>query len=162
MPSALNAKAFEVGVGFSAIEEGDDRVRPGAMLHLGLSPFYSVRGYLYGRDFGPVKERTTIFSFNRRMGIFKSNALQASFGLALMDEVVTLKFEDDDDSSYNTTEHNYNAGTAFGISWSLIDSGPLFVTVSWDAHLFPAGLNGGLFLVAARKQSIAFAMGVAF
>jgi hypothetical protein len=162
MPSLGEAKTFEAAAGFSAVEQGDDHMRPAAMLHLGITPFYSARAYLWGRDFGPVKERTTLLSFNRRVPVFKSNAVVASFGLALMDEMIALEFEDEADSAYNTTEHNYKAGMAIGLSWSLIDTGPLYATVSWDSHLFPAGANGAVFLVTGRKQAVSVAMGVTF
>ena len=63
----------------------------------------------------------------------------------------------------NRSEENYNIGGVFGVSAGLPKiAEPLYLSVSWDSHLFPAGVNGGLLLSTARKQSIMFNMGATF
>lgn len=157
---AAPAFAFELGAGFAAVEEGDDRVRPGMSLHVGVNEFYASRLYYYGREFGPVREETYIASFVRRWGVFKSNAVTANFGFALMDERTQLEFEGTD-ASENDSEDNYNVGAAMGIAWSLPKgTGPLYASVSWDSHVFLAG-TGGLLLSTGRKQTISLILGMA-
>lgn len=155
------ANAAEASVGFAAVEEGDERIRPGLALHLGWSEFYTSRLHYYGREFGPVREQTWLVSFNRRWGIFKSNTTTASIGLAAMDEHIRIHYAAAEDAAFNEDEHNYNAGLAFGVAWSLPKSAaPLNLSVSWDSYLFPAGLNGLIFLSTGRKQTISVTMGV--
>lgn len=156
--AAPEAQAFEVAAGFGAVEEGDDRIRPGLGLHMGFNDFYAARIHFYGREFGPVREETYIASFQRRWGLFKSNTVTAGFGMAVMDERTKLTFEDDAEAE-SETEDNYNVGAVMGISWSLPKtSSPLFASVSWDSHIFPAGM-GGLLLSTGRKQTITLLIG---
>lgn len=155
---ASPAHAFEVGAGLTAVEEGDDRIRPGVGLHVGFNDFYAGRIYYYGREYGPVKEQTFLASFMRRWSVFKSNTVTAGFGGVLMDERTALTF-DGEDTALNETENNYNLGAAMGIAWSLPkSSGPLYASVAWDAHIFPAGI-GGIFLSTGRKQTITLIIG---
>jgi hypothetical protein len=79
-----------------------------------------------------------------------------------MNERIELNFDKAEDADYNGDENNFNAGLAFGVAWSLPKTAaPLYMTVAWDSHLFPAGLNGLVFLSTGRKQTITIAMGVA-
>ncbi len=155
------AQAVELGVGAAAVEEGDDRLRPAVLVHAGFTPEIAARGYLYGRTYGPVKETTMLATVSRRWGLFKSNSLNASLGVALMDEQTKLAFSDPAEAVADKTENSYNAGLAFGISWSLPKgSGPLYFSASWDAALFPAGLEGMIFLSTGRKQTLSLIMGM--
>jgi hypothetical protein len=154
------AQAIELGAGFAAVEEGDDRIRPAAALHLGLNNDWAGNAYYYGREFGPVKEETFLLNFVKNWSIFKSKFLAAHFGPCAMNEKTTLTF-DDEFKDENRSENNFNAGAVYGISWSLPKSqGPLFLSVSWDSHIFAAGLNGGLLLSSGRKQTIALVGGM--
>jgi hypothetical protein len=156
------AFAFEAAAGFTAVEEGDDRIRPGAALHVGINDAVTSRLYFYGRENGPVREETYLASVNRRWSLFKSDSVTANIGLAVMNERIKLDFDKAEDEAFNEDESNYNAGLAFGVAWSLPKTaGPLYMTVAWDSHLFPAGLNGLVFLSTGRKQTITVAMGVA-
>ena len=145
------------------VEQGDDHQRPAASLHIGVNDFYQGRVHLWGRDFGPVKERTYILTGSRRFGLFRSNTFTGNVGFALMDECTTIDFEgvDDDHDEFDKTEHNYNFGATFGISATLYDADPLYMSASWDSHVFPAG-QGFLVLVTARKQVLGVVMGVKF
>jgi hypothetical protein len=161
-----SAAAFELAAGFALIEEGDDRTRPGIAVHAALTDFYMARAYYYGREFGPVREETYLLAAGRRFGLFKSNYVVANVGVCAMDERIKLSFDDTDNSavgpSRDRTEENFNFGGTFGISAGLPKSAsPLYVGVSWDSHVFPAGLAGGLFLSSGRKQTISILMGAA-
>lgn len=158
--AAAPAYGFEIGAGFAAVEEGDDRVRPGLGLHVGYTDFYASRFHYYGRAYGPVKEETFLASFLRRWAVFKSNELSAGFGAAILNERTRLAFAGEA-AAADKTENNGNLGVAAAVSWSLPKTaGPLFGSVSWDVHVFPAGL-GGIFLSTGRKQTVTFILGTA-
>lgn len=146
-------------MGFAAIEEGDDRVRPAAAVHAGFPRDFDGNLYYYGREFGPVKEQTFIVNFVKNWSIFNSNTVTAHFGPCLMDEKIDVTF-DGAESDKSESEDNFNAGAVYGIAWSLPKSGPLFLSVSWDSHIFAAGINGGLLLSTGRKQAISLVAGV--
>lgn len=157
------ARAFELAAGLAAVEEGDDRLRPAAVLHLGINPQYAGRAYYYGRTYGPVTEATAVVAAVRRWGLFKSNTLTASCGLALMDEKTTLKFDDAADAAvHDKVDDQYNAGLAFGIAWTPLAAakGPFYVSASWDSALFAAGLDGMILLSTGRKETLSLIMGV--
>lgn len=156
---APKAVAFEMAAGFAAIEEGDDRIRPGVMLHMAPNSFYSGRFYYYGRDNGPASERTFLLSADRRVGVKSSKYLEATYGIALMNEQINLEFADSD--AFDASENNYNVGGHLGIQADLPAPGPLHMSVSWDSHLFLAG-QGGLFLATGRKMTISLMMGAKF
>jgi hypothetical protein len=130
------------------------------MVHASPSPFYASRIYYYGRDHGPVQERTYLMSIDRRWGIQRSKYLEASLGVAMMNEKIDIDFEESDD--FDLSEDNYNLGAHFGLSSSIPFPGPLHMSASWDSHLFPAGPNGGLFLATGRKMTISLMMGAKF
>jgi hypothetical protein len=149
----------ELAGGFAAIEEGDDRIRPGLMLHMAPHPFYAAKFYHWGRDMGAIKERSYMLSVDRRWATHRSKFFEAAFGAVLLDEQITIDFESNDD--FDTDEHNYNLGGHFGMSMTPPIPGPLFMSVSWDSHVFLAG-QGGLFLATGRKMSVSLIMGAKF
>lgn len=155
------ALALELGIGTATVEEGDDRLRPAALIHAGFTPEIAGRAYVYGRNYGPVRETTIITTVARRWSLFKSNTLTAACGLALMDEQTKLSFSDPADKAANDkTENSYNAGLTYGIAWSLPKgSGPFYFSASWDSAIFPAGLQGMIFLSTGRKQTLSIIMG---
>lgn len=155
------AQAMDFAAGFAAMEEGDDRLRPAMSLHVGWPQDFESKAYYYGRTYGPVKEETILLTAVKSWGLFKSKFLTAHFGAAVMDERTELTF-DGDHSEESESEDNLNAGAVFGIAAQLPKSqGPLFLQVSWDSHVFAAGLAGGLFLSSGRKQAISIVGGVA-
>jgi hypothetical protein len=168
---AATAGVFDLGVGFAAVEAGDDRTRPAAALHVGVGEFWVGRAYWYGQEYGPVREETTIVSVARQWGLFRSDSLVASFGVTLMDDRTTLDFDEgDDDGSGNAAddsapddvrEDNLNVGAAFAVAWRLPPklSGPLFVEAAWDSHVFPAG-SAAIFLASGRRQALSLTIGV--
>lgn len=160
------AWGFELAAGFALIEQGDDRGRPGLAVHGAFNEFYLGRGYYYGRDFGPIREDTYLLAFSRRFGLFKSNYISGHVGACAMNERITLRFRAEDSTDAgagrNRSEDNYNVGGVFGITAALPKSAsPLYAGISWDSHVFPAGLNGGLFLASGRKQAVSIYLGAA-
>ncbi len=157
---ASTAAAVEAGAGLALVEQGDDRTSPGAVLHVGLNKDWAGRFYYYGETFGPVRQDTFILSGYRRWPLFKTNFLTANLGAVVMDEKTALTF-DGAASSENETENNFNAGMTFGIS-AAWPKGPVYAAASWESHIFPAGLLGGLTLSSGRKQFLSLAVGVEF
>lgn len=157
----LPAHAFEIAAGFAAVEEGDDRLRPAAAVHVGFPRDFEGNLYYYGREFGPVKEQTVIVNFVKSWDVFNSKFLEAHFGPCLMDEKTDVSF-DGEDSEESQSEDNLNAGAVYGINFALPKAGPLYLAASWDSHIFAAGINGGLLLSSGRKQTISLVGGVAF
>jgi hypothetical protein len=171
-----SAGTFDLGLGFAAVEAGDDRTRPAAALHVGIDDFWVGRAYWYGQEYGPVRETTTIVSAARQWGIFRSDSLVASFGVSVMDDRTEISFEDDEDSGGGSTatagssevpedvrEDNWNLGAAIGVAWRLPPkvAGPLFLEAAWDSHVFPAG-SAAIFLASGRRQALSLTMGVSF
>ncbi len=154
--AGVEAKCADIASGVSIIEEGDDRPKVGGLLHVGISEAYRARLHFYGRDIGPVKERTFLLSGIRHMTPFKSPNFRVALGAAVMNERITINYPTD--SAANISEDNVNIGGVFGLGW-LISKGPLYFSVDWDAHVFPAGA-AGIFLATGRKQTISMAMGV--
>ena len=154
--------AVELAAGLSAVEEGDDRLRPAVSLHGAINESYALRMYYYGREFGPIREDTVIISGHRRFSLFGKEYIKAQLGVALMDEMTKISYSKAEDKSRNEEEHNTNIGGAVGISVSLPPSlAPFYAHISWDSHIFPAGV-GGILLSTGRKQTISIVAGAAF
>ena len=152
-------QALELGLGLSAIEEGDDRLRPGVMLHTGYKRWMG-RFFYYGRKFGPVTERTYLLSATRKFDLYRMfgiNFLRAGIGAAIMDESIEISFAGD--SKNSDSEHNFNLGFNFGIYGNIPIPGPVFVRLSMETHLFLAG-QAGILLANGRKQMITLASGI--
>jgi hypothetical protein len=154
-----SAFAFELGLGMSAIEEGDDRLRPGILLHASAWDQYSSRLIYYGRKFGPVTERTLIISAYRHLDIFRmlnNRFLYGGLGLAFMNEQTVIDLPGDKDS-----ENNPNLGFTFGLHGDIPIKGPIFIRASMESHMFLAGLAGVL-LANGRKNVVSITSGVKF
>ena len=152
---------YEASVGFAAIEEGDDRIRPGLTFHLGLAPHYYTRLHLWGRDHGPIEERGYLFGGGRRFELFGSDLLQAQVGVTLMYQGIDVDYAPGPGaSSEERSEGNFNIGPAFGIGMMWLDVQPLYLAVHWEGHLFPAGLDGGILLATGRKQVLSLTVGL--
>ncbi len=157
---ATSSFALEAALGVAAVDEGDDRRRPAAMLHAGFNDNWQSNALYYGRVNGPVREETYLASVSRRWSPFSSKNVVASLGAAILDEKLTIAYEDAADAAQDLTENNYNAGLAFGLTWlPFRGTGPLYFAASWDAHIFGAG-QGTFFLSTGRKESISLLLGM--
>ncbi len=153
-------QAFELGLGFSAIEEGDDRFRPGILVDMSSGEVWRSRAYYYGRKYGPITERTMLISVYRYldiMRVFNTNFLRASVGGVVMNERTELDFKEDEDE----VENNFNLGATIGVHTYIKIGDSFFVQGSVESHLFLAGL-GGILLANGRKQMISLASGAVF
>ena len=150
-------KGIEVGAGPVAIDEGDDRLRPGAMAHIGFGNNLFGRFHGYGRKFGPVMERTWMLSLQKGFPMFGVNWIQMTLGGTLMDEYTELKYADGEG---NTSAHSYNLGFVGGVHFPILAVSPIYLELGWDSHLFLAGPNGGLLLATGRKQIFSLGLGV--
>lgn len=148
--SATPTFALDIGSGIVAVEDGDDRLRPAAVLHAASTAGFISRFYLYGRDYGPVSERNMILSLGKRFDL-SSKTWQAHFGFAALSDTTTVKYVDSPDDSTSYT--SYNAGMGFGIHWNFIDLKAFQMKATWDSHVFPAGY-GFIFLANARKSTL--------
>lgn len=155
MPDA--AQAWESAFGLVMIEESDDRIRPGLLLHLGLKGLESQVFY-YGRSFGPVQESTGILSLARSFPVPKMRDFFAATGLALLREDVRIDFGESY-QEFNRDEQGYNLGLFFGLRWVNHFWKKWFLQIAWSSAVFPAGLSGGLFLATGRKQLIFSSLG---
>jgi hypothetical protein len=154
--SAMGAAALELEAGFNATEEGDDRMRPGTTLHLGIDPTTFARAFLLGRTYGPVKEKTTALEIMRRFPV-SGAYLNGAFGLSFVQEQTEIAKVDDREGLSQTY---YNAGAAFGMYLELPPNSTFRCGLGWEAHLYPAGI-AGIFLATGRKQFISLTAGLA-
>lgn len=160
---AAPALAAEFGIGYGAVDQGDDRLEPAASVHAGLGN-YVVNLYYYGREFGPIRQDTYLIGVAHMWPIFGGSGLSAHFGVSLMDERIRIKYIDSLYTANNNAENNFNVGINFGVAWTFLPKGiaPLWAQVAWDSHIYAAGLEGGILLSSGRKQVISLAVGVEF
>ena len=149
------AQQFAAGIG--AVEQGDDRFRPAANIHVGFMESWYSQLHLWGRDFGPVKERSYLLGVYRRIGLHALEELQAIAGIAALLEETSLEYNNSEDEDRSDSRTNF--GAAFGLLYDLPFDGPLYVNFAWQSHIFPAGFLGGLFLASGRKQTLSLTVG---
>jgi hypothetical protein len=151
--------AFEISAGGGALEEGDDRSRPAAIVHMSFPNNYISRAYMWGRTFGPVTETDGILTVAKRYDIFGAKSLGSVVGVSAMAEKTSIKYDDypQENTSYTST----NAGLLLGLHYDLWTGRTLKVAASWEGHVFPAG-GAVIFLVTARKQILGMTAGVTF
>ncbi|MCX6117964.1 MAG: hypothetical protein NT027_10510 [Proteobacteria bacterium] len=141
---------FEIGSGVSAVEDGDDRVRPAAVIHASTASGITNRFLFYGRDFGPVKERNYVLSISKRWDV-GSKTWQGLVGGAVMADQTEITFPNSpaDNTSYTST----NFGMNFGLHWLAYETKVVQLKATWDGYIFPAG-TGFIFLANARKSAL--------
>ncbi len=149
---------FELALGPSIIEEGDDRMRPGLASHLGIGKEYFLRFYSWGRKFGPVKETSYLLVGAKNFPVFSTTWAFAHFGIAGLSEKTEISFSDD--TTQNDAEINTNLGGVAGVHIRIEAVAPILLQFSWDSHIFLAGPNGAIFLANSRKQTISLGLGL--
>jgi len=155
------AQAFELGLGYGAVEQGDDRLEPAVVLHAAIDS-YVLNIYYYGREFGPVRQDNVIVGAAYRWSIFGSSGLSANLGVSLIEEHIRIKYSDTTYAQKNNVEDNFNVGVNFGVAWAFVPKflSPFWGQVAWDSHIYAAGVEGGILLSSGRKQAITLAVGV--
>jgi len=152
--------AFELALGVSTVEEGDDRLRPAALFHLGLTDSLYANTYIYGRTYGPVTEKTFVSSFNYRFALYKKDsALYGSLGATTLVENTSIEASEVSGNE-DIDKKQYNFGMAFGFSF-IVPMDLIYISFNWDSHVYPAGVAGILF-ATGRKQMMSIATGVHF
>jgi hypothetical protein len=155
--AAPRLMAWDMSLGMAALEEGDDRQRPAIALGMGFNDLYAAQAYYWGRELGPLKETSFLIGGFRRFPIFPKYHLTGGLGMGFMAETLSLEYSGFPEE--NDKEENYNLGAALRFAWEA-EFGPLALMIRWDSFVFPAGLNGGLFLATGRKQLISAGVGV--
>ena len=152
---------LKLGLGLSGVEEGDDRFRPGILLHVGFLKEWHARGYLYGSEYGPITERTYILSGVRELDIYRMygiHILKGGFGLVAMNEQYDIDI--DGDSENSKTENQFNLGATVGLYANVLPD-PFLLLISLESHLFLAG-EAGILLSTGRKSMLSVTGGVSF
>ena len=88
-------------------------------------------------------------------------ALSGRIGIAPLLETTNLSFDTEADQAFNRDEHEWDFGVLFGVFWEYPSSSLVKLRLSWDAALYPAGINGGLFLATGRKNLLSLSVGLA-
>ena len=156
---AMPVNAFSLGAGVAAVEEGDDRLRPAALVHAGWTENYMSNLIFYGRSFQDVTQQTMIFSSSKRGSVPGFKSLKASAGLFMIDEQTRIKAVDPDTGKMMATENSWTGGVVFGLEGHLLQIGRLKLRAAWESYLVPAGVNGLIFLATGRKQLFSLVMG---
>lgn len=156
-------QALELGLGLTAVEEGDDRFRPAVMGHAGFGEKWFSSFYYYGRNYGPIVERTYVLNIAYRLDVFRffgTDFMHAGFGVALMNEMTALKFAGD--SANSSTEDATNLGFMVGAYADIPVPGPVFMRFGMESHYFLAGLDGAMAMSTGRKEMLSLVSGVKF
>ena len=156
--SHTSAHGAEFSMGIGALEEGDDRGRSAGILQATFANNWSSKFYLWGRTHGPVTETDGILAAAKRYDIFGSKNLHSSVGLSILAERTAIEYKDAPAESTSFT--STNVGLMLGLTYDVLRTKSLFVTASWDSHLFAAG-EAVLLLVTGRKQVISVTAGIA-
>ena len=151
------AYGVEVGGIMAAADEGDDRIRPAAGLHLGINDRWMGRMFYYGRSNGPVTESTMAVGGGYRYPVFKH--FRGNAGLSILMEQTEIYFSDYPEESGVVRQWNF--GGAFGVSYDVQKFKPLYLSFGLDMHVYFGG-TAGLYLTVARKQFLSMAAGVQF
>lgn len=154
---SANARAFEATGGLSVLEEGDDRYRRG--INLGLE-FRNVMGtvYYFTRSFGPVIEQEYLVTAGYYFGIPYFRSLFYGVGLSGTSERITIRYSKAAEKAFNVDDTHYNFGVFLGLKWKYPFGKRYDFIASWDAAVFPAGLQV-ILLSTGRKQIFSVGIG---
>lgn len=153
-----SACAAEFGTGLVGVEDGDDRFRPAAVLHFATAGGFISRAYVYGRDYGPVRERDYILSLGKRFYL-PNKSWQAHVSAAVLNDTTEIHYSDNPEDNTRFTSTNF--GMAFGLHWIFLETKTLQMRATWDSHVFPAGA-AIIYLANARKSTLGLTAGIAF
>jgi hypothetical protein len=152
-PPIISASS-SLGIGLAAVEEGDDRQRPAALVQGLIDDDWGFKVLYYGRVQEPVTQDTYLLTGTRRFELFGSKSWYGEWGLAILHE--TSRITRPRDSLLKTATHSSNLGLKFGLGWQL--QSKLILGFDWGTALFPAGW-GGILLSTSRKQNLSLVVG---
>jgi hypothetical protein len=153
-----SAAAWDIAGGIAGVEEGDDRYRPAAALHLGFTDYLYLRNYMYGRSIGPYTERTTVTSLNYRFAPIASANVRAGIGATTLVEQSIYNSDNSEEESESKSQFNFGGsfGLAYVMPWQRVH-----LSFNWDAHIYPAG-SSAILLATGRKHMIGITTGFKF
>ena len=153
--------AVQLHSGVALMEEGDDRWRRGVNLSLRVRD-YRVKGFLFRREFGPVKEQSILISAVRFYKLPYLGAHALSVGAVALEEATLVRYDSFTERSYDKDERRRNFGLSTGLHWGFDSGKHIKYRFDWESALFPAGLFPGLLLATGRKQTLSFTLGYQF
>src|SRR5690606_30741579 len=109
----------KIGFGLSAIEEGDDRFRPGVIIENKFLTHWLVESIYYARKLGPVLDRHILLNFGRELDIYRQfnlSFIKARAGLSALVEQTEISFNDGGDDETDTTG---NLGVFYGMQFNV-------------------------------------------
>ncbi len=145
-------------ISFAVVDESDSNLKPAVGLKV-LFTGYNLSLWGWGRNFGPVEERSLLVSVGKAWNPFTTKLVSTIAGVSGLSETTRLKFKDFPQDDENDTY--YNGGVYFGLRCSN-NFGPVILDTTWESTLFPAGVTGGIFLAMARKQILSLGVGAMF
>jgi hypothetical protein len=151
---APKAFAGSLGIGFTAVEEQDERHRPAITLLGEPVQDWQLAGSIYGQKYETVRQTSLVASMVRTYALPKSHIFFGGVGFAALWD--RWRFSDDADSNQDSG----NFGMALLASARFPKQSKYKMSLDWTAHLFPAGI-GTIFLVTARRQTISLTTRVA-
>lgn len=155
-PRTLKAATFNLGVGASALEEGDERWRPAQALHLDWQQSWSWQLLRYGREQGPITQEQWVSHVSYLYSLFQSKHLFAKTGIS--SSYQTLRIDRPEGELGERAAISTNLGLHFGLQsfWQILPSWRL--QADWD-NSFYLNSRSWFFLVTARKQSLGLSIG---
>lgn len=151
-PQSKELPASDIQFGFSGIDEGDDRLRPAASLHLNLNDTFALRTHYYGQDLSPLKERTLLLNGSYLFPFMKLKSLKGGLGLSYLRREITVPEVD----YAPGTDLSQSGGLCLSILWNPLPKYP--ITLAWESNLFLAGSSSILF-TTARRQALSISGG---
>jgi hypothetical protein len=158
IPYPKSRADIQVTPSVAAVSESDDILKPAIGLKGYFDGGFGVTFWGWGRDFGPVQERTMLLTVGKYWSPFSFKNLMVGGGLTALSETTRLVYKDAKEDNQNDTF--YNGGGFFALRYSYSLSG-LILDASWESGIFPAGFSGGLLLATGRKQVISLGIGAA-
>jgi hypothetical protein len=84
------------------------------------------------------------------------DGLYASVGAAILADQTSVDYGDATEGNDSSTE--FNVGAVFLLEYRYPLAGGLVTHINWQSHVFPAGLQGGIFLSSGRRQTLTLAL----
>jgi hypothetical protein len=152
--------AWELRAGLSAMEEGDDRLRGGLLLHFEQKN-WDLRLFNFSRAYGPVVQTTRQLSIDRAYSLPFFASLSGIVGGAFLQQITDIRYHDAQVDAFDAYDNDYNIGFNTGLIWKYKTKGAHTFAVSWQSTLFMAG-QAFIFLVTGRKQFLSVESGMEF
>jgi hypothetical protein len=144
---------FRLGMGAGAMDAGDGRFRPAALLEAGFPDYGSLRSYAYGYRAGTVSQFGSAASLTREWRLTK-DVRRARAGVAYLREQTRIR----QTGAPTLDSVSHNAGLAFGFR-AQGTLGSVFAALDWQNDCYVAGSNA-LLGSFGRRQFLTLEWGV--